>query len=58
MKRGVIKPADMDQHWFHSDYESVFTSWAKVFRSVREFRILRLTFHRSQPQNAEFSRLL
>ena len=29
----------------------------KVFRIIPEFRILRLTFHRSQPQNAELGRL-
>ena len=28
--------------------------WVKVFRIIPEFRILRLTFHESQPQNPEF----
>ena len=32
-------------------------AWVKVFRIIPEFRILRLTFHRSQPQNAELGRL-
>ena len=30
--------------------------WMKVFRIIPEFRILRLTFHRSQTQNAELGR--
>ena len=28
-------------------------AWVKVFKMILEFRILRLTFHKSQPQNAD-----
>ena len=32
-------------------------AWVKVFRIIPEFRILRLTFQESLPQNAELSGL-
>ena len=36
--------------------EATVSIWVKVFRINPEFRILRLTFQESQPQNAELGR--
>ena len=54
-----IKPSHSMRNFLISHLSSknnAKTKWVKVFRIIPEFRILRPTFDRSQPQNAEIGR--